>query len=193
MISEDFVYLGVIIASIGGLSYLFYTVKGKVKPNKVTYLLWAIAPLVAFIAEVQQGVGVQSLLTFIVGFLPLLIFIASFFNKKSEWRITKFDLLCGGLSIIGIIFWLLTQVGNIAITFSILADGLAALPTLVKAYKYPETESGWTYLTNSFSSAITLLTITKWTYASYAFPVYLFIISFLIYVSASFKIGRHLR
>ncbi len=191
MLNENFTYVAVAIAGLGGLSYLFYTISGKVKPNKITYLLWAIAPLVAFFAEIQQGVGIQSLLTFIVGFLPLLIFIASFFNKKSEWHVTKFDLICGALSVAGIVFWFITKVGNIAITFSILADGLAALPTLIKAYRYPDTEKGWTYLTNSISSTITIMTLKTFTYASLAFPVYLFIISLLIYISVSFRLGKN--
>src|SRR4051812_25550094 len=82
MINQNFIILGAIIASIGSLSYLIDTIKGKVKPNRVSFLLWSLAPLIAFVAELRQGDGLQSLLTFEVGFLPLTIFIASFFNKN---------------------------------------------------------------------------------------------------------------
>jgi len=51
-----------------------------------------------------------------------------------------FDLICGILSLVGLVLWMITKVGNVAIFFSIVADGLAAVPTLVKAYKYPDTE-----------------------------------------------------
>lgn len=192
MLNSNFVFLGVIIGSIGGISYLIYTVKGKVKPNKVTFFLWALVPLIAFAAEIKQGVGIQSLMTFSVGFFPLAIFIASFFNKKAEWKITNFDLICGAFSVIGLILWLVTKIGNIAIIFSILADGLAALPTVIKSYKYPETESGWTYLTAAINATFTLLTINLWNFAHYGFPVYILIINMIIFSAIQFKIGKRL-
>ena len=110
-------------------------------------------------------------MTFSVGFLPLCIFIASYFNKQSEWQLSLFDVTCGVLSVIGLIFWFITKEGNVAITFSILADGLASVPTIVKSYHYPDTESGWPYLTGAISAAFTLLTINYWTCANYGFPI----------------------
>ena len=118
MFSSNLVIVGVIISFAGGLSYLLDTIKGKAKPNRITYLLWTIAPLIAFFAEIKQGVKIQALTTFMVGFMPLLIFIASFVNKKAEWKLGRFDYICGGLSFIGLILWYLTKSGNIAIIFS---------------------------------------------------------------------------
>ncbi len=190
MLNPNFVIVGTLIGSIGGLSYLVYTLQGKVKPNRVTYLLWGLASSIAFAAQINQGVGIQSLMTFAAGFVPLLIFISSFFNKKSEWKITKFDLICGGLSLAGLTLWLITQVGNLAILFSVMADGLAALPTIIKSYKYPETESGWTYFTGAISGLLTLSTITNWSFAYYAFPLYILLANFIIAVLVQFKIGQ---
>jgi uncharacterized membrane protein len=141
MINQNFVIVGAIIATAGSLSYLIDTLKGKVKPNRVSFLLWSIAPLIAFFAEIKQGVGIQALMTFTVGILPLTIFIASFVNKKAVWNLTGFDLICGALSVVGLVLWFITKSGNIAIIFSILADALAALPTVVKSFNYPEAES----------------------------------------------------
>lgn len=103
MLPTSFVIVGMIIGSIGAFWYLVDTIRGNVKPNRVSFLLWSIAPLIAFTAEIQKGVGIQSLMTFSVGFLPLLIFLASFINKKSEWKLTRFDLACGMLSLLGLI------------------------------------------------------------------------------------------
>lgn len=82
MLPENLVIVGVIINFLGGISYVVDTLKGKVKPNRISWGIWAIAPLIAFFAEIKQGVGIQSLMTFMVGFSPLMIFVASFFNKK---------------------------------------------------------------------------------------------------------------
>jgi hypothetical protein len=190
MLPSYFVAIGTIIGSFGSINYFIYTLQGKVKPNKVTYLLWSLVPFIAFAAEIQQGVGIQSLLTFSMGFFPLMIFIASFINKKSEWKISKFDIVCGILSLLGLILWFITKVGNIAIIFSILSDGMAGIPTIRKSYRYPETEIGWNYLTASISALFTLLTIKLWNFANAGFPVYILIINLIIFLLVKFQTGK---
>lgn len=192
MLPSSFVIIGLIIGSIGALWYLIDTIRGNVKPNRVSFFLWSIAPLIAFSAEIQKGVGIQSLMTFSVGFFPLMIFLASFVNKKSEWKLTQFDLACGALSLLGLVLWLMTKEGNIAILFSIAADGLAAVPTIVKAYRYPETEIGWMWLTAAINGLLTLLTVTDWTFAHYGFPLYILLVDLIIYVLVQFKLGKKL-
>lgn len=190
MISENFIVLAIISIFLGSLNYLIDTIKGKIKPNKVTFLLFGLAPFVTFAAQTQQGVGIQSLLPLATGSLALAIFVASFFNKKAYWKITNFDLACGTLSVIGLLLWYITGVGNLAIFFSILADLLAALPTIVKSYKFPETESAYPWLLTSISDLIFLLTIKSWTFASYAFPLYAFFINLTIFALVKFKLGK---
>jgi hypothetical protein len=192
MLNQNFIIIGTLIGAVGSLVYLIDTVKGKVKPNRVSFLLWSIAPFIAFAAQIKQGVGLESLMTFSTGFLPLTIFIASFVNKKAEWKVTKFDLVCGVLSIIGLILWLVTKVGNIAITFSILADGLAAIPTIVKAYKYPDTEIAWPWIATVFGVVLTLLTLNELTFANSGFIIYILIVNTLIFSLVQFRIGEKL-
>jgi len=193
MLNPNFVIVGVIIQFLGGLSYLIDTIKGKIQPNKVSWLLWSIAPLVAFAAEITQGVGVQSLATFITGFVPLLVFTSSFVNKKAHWEIKRFDLFCGALSFIGIALWYVTKVGNIAIFFSILADGLAAVPTIVKSYHEPETESDIVYLFGIVNAGIALLVIKNWNFQNYGFPLYLLIVQIILVALIRFKLGKKIK
>lgn len=190
MINQNFVILGVIFQTIGGLSYLSDTIKGNIQPNKVSWLLWAIAPLIAFAAEISQGVGIQSLTTFIVGFVPLVIFIASFLNKKAMWKIARLDIICGSLSFLGIILWYVTKVGNVAILFSIVADGLAAVPTIVKSYFHPESENVNVYLYGIINAGIGLLVIRTWNFEHFGFPAYLFILTAILTLLIKFKLGK---
>ena len=162
------------------------------KPNRVSFLLWSIAPFIAFAAQIKQGVGLESLMTFSTGFLPFIIFLASFVNKKAEWKLTRFDIICGVLSILGLILWLVTRVGNIAITFSILADGLAAVPTIIKAYKYPDTEIAWPWIATAFGVVLTLLTLDGLTFANSGFIIYILIVNTLIFSLVQFRIGEKL-
>lgn len=190
MLDQNFVIVGTLIGAAGAFAYLWDTIKGRVKPNRVSFLLWSIAPMIAFAAQIKQGVGLESLMTFSTGFLPLLTFVASFTNKNAEWKLTRFDVACGILSVAGLILWLITKVGNVAIFFSIVADGLAALPTLVKAYEHPETEIAWPWLATCLGVALTLLTLKEWTFANSGFIIYIFIADLMIFSCVQFKLGR---
>lgn len=192
MIDERFIFLAVGLNLFGGFSYLVDTLKGKTKPNKVSWLLWGVAPMIAFAAQLKQGVGLVSLMTFTVGFSPVIIFFASFINKKATWKITKFDLICGALSVIGLALWGITRVGNLAILFAILADGLAGVPTLVKSYKAPETENYQAYLFAGIAAIITLLIIKEWDFAHLAFPVYIFFFNLIAFPLIKFELGKKL-
>ncbi len=192
MLNENFVFVGVLFNIIGGIGYLVGTLKGTTKPNRVTWLLWALAPLIAFSAQINQGVGIRALLTFMVGFNPLLIFLASFVNRNAHWKITRFDMVCGILSVLGLILWSLTSNPNLAIALSITADGLASLPTVVKAYKFPETETSTVFFGGAISAFVTLLTIKTWSFAYYGFPVYILLICVVLASLIQFKLGKRL-
>ncbi|MCL4354415.1 hypothetical protein M1349_02995 [Patescibacteria group bacterium] len=193
MINENFVYLGLIFNFTGSLSYIIDVIKGKAKPNRVTWSLWALAPLVAFFAELGKGVGIQSLMTFMVGFGPLLVLFASFINKKSFWKITLFDIFCGALSLLGLVFWFILKEGNYAIIFSIIADGLAAIPTIVKSFKAPETESYFIFFASAISALITLLTIREWTLANFVFPLYILVVCLVLTFLIKLRLGLILK
>lgn len=68
MIGENYIYFGVLVTEIANINYFVDKIKGKIKPNRVSFFIWALAPLIAFFSQIKQGVGLQSLPTFIVGF-----------------------------------------------------------------------------------------------------------------------------
>ena len=193
MIDERILWLVPIISLIGSGRYIWLTLRGRVQPNRVTWFLWALAPMIAFAAELQQGVGLQSILTFMVGFGPLLILIASFVGRRSTWKLTRFDMTCGVLSLLGLALWAVTRHGDVAIIFSILADGLAAVPTIVKAYRDPESESSLVFSLACVNSLLTLATVDTWTLGHIGFPIYIFLVSAILVLLIQFKLGTRRR
>lgn len=190
MIDERFAILGALLSFGGVVVYLIETLRGTSRPNRVTWFLWSLVPFIAFFAQIKQDVGYSSLLTFVSGFGPLLVFLASFINKKSFWEISRFDMVCGAIAIVGVVLWLVTRNPNLAILFSILADGAAASPTIVKSFKFPETESYLAFFGGGVGAILTLLTITQWQFENYAFPLYILFICSLLTVLIKFEIGK---
>jgi hypothetical protein len=193
VLDPRFVILGAVIGSLGAGFYLRDTLRGVTRPNRITWVMWAVAPLLAFAVEVREGVGLQSLMTFVVGFSPLLILLASFHNRQAYWRIGRLDYLCGAVSVTGLGVWLATRHGTVAIAASIASDGLAALPTLVKSWKEPESESVSAYLGAEANAVITLLTIKTWTTAYVAFPVYITAIALVETALIGGRLGPRMR
>jgi hypothetical protein len=176
----------VIIAAIGSLAaalvYIRSMFRGNTKPNRVSWLMWSIAPLIAFAASVYSGVGWATLPVFMSGFSPLLILIASFFTKKACWNLAKFDYTCGVLSGLALVLWWLTKEPNVAIVFAIASDSLAAVPTLTKSWKYPQTESVWPFMIGALGAASSYSVIIAWTFSAYAFPTYLIAVNLLVLI-----------
>ncbi len=172
MLSPEWNWLALLLMVMGDISYVWLTLQGKTTPHRVTWFLWALIPSVALVAQLHEGVGLVTLQTVGFGLMPALVFVASFRAPKATWVITRFDVVCGCLSLVGLLLWALTREGDYAVAFSIAADGLAALPTLRKAWSHPDSESPWAYLGGALGSGLTLLTITSWTFIYYGFALY---------------------
>jgi hypothetical protein len=193
VISENWIYLGTAIGALGTAVYLRDTLRGTTKPNRVTWLLWAFAPLLAAVVEFDQGVGLRALPTFMIGFMPLLVFAASFVHPASVWRIRRFDYACGAISVIGTLVWLITRNGVLAISAAIVADFMAGLPTVHKSWIYPETETVHSYAGAAISMAVVLLTIDHWTFDVAAFPIFIVCMASIMVVLVGLEPGPRLR
>src|SRR3989338_3520158 len=91
------VFFGVGINLYGSIFYIKDTLLGKTKPNKITWLLWSLAPIIAGFASLTTGSTLSTVTLFSAGSIPLVIFLASFANKKAYWELKKFDYICGAL------------------------------------------------------------------------------------------------
>ncbi|MGH2445009.1 MAG: hypothetical protein ACRDGD_03095 [Candidatus Limnocylindria bacterium] len=177
MLPEYFAIIGAIIGSLGGFYYLYETVVGNAQPNRITWLLWGIFPMVIFVAQRAQGVEGLSWASFVAGFTPLLIVAASFFNQKAYWKSEPRDYYLMAAAIVGIILWAITDNPILAILFSLLADMLAGIPTLIKSYRHPQSESWIAYAISTFGFGISFLSVQTFNFENTAFVAYLFVMN----------------
>jgi hypothetical protein len=177
---EYLVVVAAVFTLLAAFAYIRSMFKGDTKPNRVTWLMWSVAPFVATAASISMGVDWAVIPVFMAGFGPFLIFVASFFSKKAYWKLAPFDYVCGAISALAIVLWYLTSNPNVAIVFSILSDALAAVPTLIKAWHDPKTESIWPYLIGMFSPVTSFLVASTWSFAVLGFPSYLIIMNTIL-------------
>lgn len=170
------VVLSACISIVGASAYIRDTLSGKSKPNRVSWSMWALAPLIGTAAAISANADIWATIRiFLAGFLPLLVFIASFVNPKSYWKLSLFDLLCGVCSLAALIVWLVIQSPTLAILLAALGDGFATLPTIRKAWTNPETETGVTYIASFISVLLVIPSIPKWNIENSAFQIYLLV------------------
>ena len=175
------VVISAILMIAGGYVYFRDTLAGITKPNRVSWFMFALAPLVSLGAAFSEDADVWSSVRVIVGgIVPAVIFAASFVNKNSYWRLTRFDLICGVLSFAALVFWLLVDSPLIAVLLASLSNGLAAVPTFFKAWNYPETETRMIFITSFLSSILIIPVIPEWTIVNSAFQISLIVSTALL-------------
>ncbi|HET8670214.1 MAG TPA: hypothetical protein VFM05_06165 [Candidatus Saccharimonadales bacterium] len=194
MLPAWFVVFSVFIRIFSGGRYAWGVLRGKARPNPITWFLWGLTPMIALGAQLQeQGFGSQAIVLFALGLSPLVICSLTIATQGLRQHLDAFTLTCGGIAGIGIVLWQITDQPTIAIAFGILADIFATLPTLQKAYKDPSSEYAFPYLLSMVSMAIALLTIDKWVFAVYAFPLYMLCINVALFSFAQFPLRSMLQ
>ncbi len=188
---EILVFAAAFTSLVAAALYIRSMFRGKAKPNRVTWLMWSIAPFIATAAAASSGVTWAAVPVFMTGFAPFLIFTASFFTKKAYWKLAAFDYICGALSAVALVLWFLTMEPDLAIILAVASDALAAVPTLTKAWRSPETESVWPFITGIFNASVSLVVAVVWTFAEVAFPIYLVAVNVLL-IFAMFRGKLHL-
>lgn len=183
MLSEQFAYIAIVTSLLGASLYIKGIFSGKTKPNFVTWFMWMLAPFIGAFLQIQAGATfVSTLPVFMAGFVPLLVLVGALIKRNAYFKITLFDIFCGIFSLIALILWILTRDTVISVIFAILADGFAAIPTLIKSWKFPETEKGLTYLPGVINNTIGLFITKNWIFSIYSLYIYFILMNLALVV-----------
>ena len=170
------VVISAFISIAGAWIYVRDTLSGKTKPNRVSWLMWAIAPILSTVVAISADADLWATArVFFSGFIPFVILLASFYNPQGYWKLTFFDIACGVFSAIAVVVWLAAGSSDLAILFLLVGDGLACLPTIRKAWQYPETETGTPFIAGLIGALLVLPSIPMWNIENSAFQIYLLV------------------
>lgn len=180
MLDPNWVFVSATLGLIGGTRYAWAIVKGQARPNLVTWSLWAAAPLIGFFAQLDAGVGLPAVPTLTAGLGPLVVLTTGLLAKQHRARLGLFDLICAVIASIALGIWLGLGQAPLAVLFAVAADAVAALPTVVKAWRDPDSENLLFYILVGIGATITLLTITSWDPAVWAFAGYILTLAIVL-------------
>ncbi|HQU00025.1 MAG TPA: hypothetical protein PLG60_05920 [Acidimicrobiales bacterium] len=193
MIDPRFVYLAAGLSALGAYGYVRDTVRGTTAPNRVTWSLWGVEGVLAALNEVQQHVGLAAIMTLMLGLVPFVVVAASFRNPQGVWSIGPFDVVCGLISLAGLVAWFFVHEATVALVTFVVADQIAALPTLRKSWLVPETESPRVFFLGALNCFITILTLRALTTAGVLFPGCIMVMDFVLAGLIFTRVGPRLR
>lgn len=176
MLPEKIIYIVILTSFFGSFFYIKDIFLGKTKPNLVSWFIWSLAPFIGVFFQLKAGAGLSILPIFMAGFISFLVVAVSILRKKAYWKINTFDVICGLISLMALLLYIFTRNLNISILFAITSDALAYIPTVVKSWNFPDTETSAIYITGILNNIIGLLIIKLW-----IFPIYSFSVSIIVF------------
>lgn len=182
MLDPEWVFVGAALGLAGSVRYAVAIVAGRVHPNLVTWSLWAAAPLIGFSAQLDSGVGLPAVMTLAAGLGPLLVIVTSVVCRDHRARLGSFDVGCGVVAVAALAVWLGLGDAPLAVLFAVAADAIAALPTVAKAWRRPDSENAVFYVLVAVGASITLMTIPSWELHVWAFAAYQLVICLFLVV-----------
>ena len=159
-----------IVNIVGYVPYIRGIFSGKVKPQRVTWGLWAILTTIAFINQVLNHGGYSSLFFGSTVFLVITVFALSI--RKGIGRATKFDLAVLSGAALLFVAWIVSRDTRSSTLIAVFIDGLAAFPTFIKAYRAPHTEAYLQWILAAVSGLLSMLAVTRADYILYVYPLY---------------------
>lgn len=173
-----FVYVASALRIGGGLSTGLAVLRGKARPNPVSWLLWALTPVVTFVAAVTaDGFHTETLMTIAMGFSPLLVFLSIMIKHPRSFKLDRLNAICFIIALTGIALWMITSHPILAIILAISADIVSTIPTFAKTAKHPYSEYVPGYIASMFCTLLLILAAEEPNWYVLAFPVYAFVLN----------------
>ncbi len=150
------VTLSTILLFIAPLTYIVSILKNETQPHRMTKVIIFFVTALNF-AGIVAVHGNMGALIFTGMLLLQSVVITGLTLWKGVGGTSKIDYICLIIAIIGVIGWKLTGNPILGISFSILADLAAYVPTFIKTWQHPSTETPWYYAIGTASALLGLL------------------------------------
>lgn len=165
-------FAALILNLVGYFPYIRDILRHIVKPHAVTWGIWTILTTIAAFNQVRNGGGYSSLFFISTAFLVGFVFILSL--KNGFDKISTIDRICLILAVLLLIYWLTVQETHISTVLAVIIDGIGAIPTLIKTFHHPETETYPQWVLAGIGGLCTMLAVPKLDWILLIYPAYVF-------------------
>ncbi len=170
-----FLIISIILPLYSPYLYIKSILRGGTKPHRTTRVVILVISLLTTASLIARHDRVALWLSLVSTLQAIAISALTF--KYGIGGGSKIDLLCLLLSGIGILWWQTTNNPAYGLYFAVVADFIGMVPTLIKTYRFPETENWAFYGIDAVAAAGNILALNSWEIASFAYPLYLLVIN----------------
>jgi hypothetical protein len=167
--------VSIILTIVAILPYLRDILRGKTKPNLVSWITWSMLTGLATAAEIAAGEYTTAIFT---GFATLETASVVFLGLRHGFvRYGRFDVFCQLSVVVGIVLWQIFDSPTLGVVAALVIDFIGALPTFRHSWQKPSEETWQTFAISSFASVFGLLALTQYNLVSVSFPLYLLVVN----------------
>lgn len=187
MIIEIAGYLSGVAMLISFAPYLKDIFLGKTKPERMSWLIWAVLGSISFFSQFAKGASFSLIMPGAQAIGDLFIFILAI--KYGFGGFLKRDIMALIGASIGLFLWYLTKEAAVALFIAIFIDATGVILTVFKSYENPTTEtiSSWFFV--FISGLLSCLAVGSLNFILLVFPFYICLagLSILIAIKLGFK------
>ena len=167
-----------IVNFVGYVPYIKGIFEGKVKPQRITWGIWSILTLVAFVNQVMNGGGWSSLFFGSTTALVLLVFVLSM--RKGVGGSSRFDQIILVVAALLFAYWAFSRDTYYSTLIAVAIDGVGALPTVLKAYRLPETEVYLQWVLAGIAGLLSMAAVPSISFILVVYPAYVFLMNVVV-------------
>jgi hypothetical protein len=160
LVREGVAVMAAVIAVGGAVPYVLDTLRGRTRPNRATWMVYAIVGSLAVVSSYAAGGRWSLLLGVAYAIGPCAILLASIRHGEGGW--SPLDRGCLGLAACGLVGWAVSGDARTGVVLETLADAAGTVPTWVKAWRDPAHENRPAWTIYAFASALNLFAIASW-------------------------------
>jgi flagellar biosynthesis protein FliP len=162
----------------GVVPYIRSILKREVRPNLVSWAGWTLLTTIAAAAQISKGASLSVLIVLMSTLGTGAVAVLAI--KLGYTKFSRLDIVCFLLAGLAMILWWVTNEPLVAIGLALTADFIVAVPTIVKTYKDPASETAFPWIIFAVGAGIGTATSSSYALHNLLFPLYLFFINALI-------------
>lgn len=161
---EAFAVVAALLAIVGNVPYVKDVLDKKVQPHAYTWFVWSLVSGIIFFGQLSKGAGIGALPTFASEIFTVIIFLLSL--RYGFKKVTLVDTFFLALALVGIALWVATDDPTLSVIIAVIIDLIAFVPTILKTWTYPKTETPLLYSMNVTRHVLALFSLQAYNIAT---------------------------
>ncbi|MDH5355152.1 MAG: hypothetical protein OEY09_11985 [Gammaproteobacteria bacterium] len=177
---ESFAIAALVVSIAANLPYVFETIKGSAKPERISWLLWSLLGATYFVSALFENGAVYFTFGELIG--PVIILLLSI--KYGVGGNSRFDIISLAVALIAFVLLFNVEGVLISLLLALTVDAIGVILTIRKLKVDPTSESRTFWAMGVVASVLALLSLSEYNVETVLFPVYVLSISAVIFLKS---------